>query len=262
MANYYFLNTLFASIELGHPPEEGVLDLLPNVEEQLTSKDLKSLLQLRLYFDIQNLKAYFQKEPLSPFANFQTHELIESYLEHREGFPDFVFKFLDEFDSNEQRIANFADLLRQFFDYIAQVSTGFVRSFFDFERKWRIVMVGFRSKNLNLDVQKQLQFENPYDSVVAQVVAQKDAKSFEPPIEFSELKNIVSRWKQSPKGILKALEQYRFDKIDDLIEGDFFSFDAVAAYLLKLVIVEQWHNLELGEKEGSENLEKILEDIE
>ncbi|MCH1430446.1 MAG: DUF2764 family protein [Chlamydiales bacterium] len=261
MANYYFLSTLFPPLELGHTPQESFASLLPNVIEELNKEDRSYFELLRLYFDIQNLKAYMLQEPLNSFANLSTKEQIQENLEQESFYPNFVFEFFSTWDSDDKRLENYADLLRRFYSYADTTSSQFLSAFFEFERKWRIVMVGFRSKHIQADVQKQLQFEDPYETTVAQVLAQKDAKNFEPPTEFAGLKDLFERWKLSPKGLLKALEQYRLDHISNLAEGELFSFDAIAAYLIKLAIVEQWHQMEQSSQLGSENINKILEEV-
>lgn len=261
MAQYYFLNTLFAPLEFGHPPTLDFKSLIANVQSELSKDDLMRLSLLRSYFDIENLKAFFMQEALSPYGNHEPAKLVADNLENETGYPEFVFEFLREFETSEKRLHHFAKLLTQFFSYAQQQSSGFIQEFFAFEKQWRLVMLGFRSKLLKTSLKTQLQFEDPYDPIVIQIIAQKDAKHFEPPEEFEDLKDLFSRWKHSPRGIFKALEEYRMSKIDQMVEKEIFSFDAVAAYIVKLIIIEKWLDLEKCEKKGFKNLDKILEEV-
>ena len=56
--------------------------------------------------------------------------------------------------------------------------------------------------------------------------------------------------------IHKALCNYRFIKIEKLAEKDFFSIDYVLSYMVRLIIVEKW--LELDKEEGKKILDHLI----
>jgi hypothetical protein len=105
-------------------------------------------------------------------------------------------------------------------------------------------MIGLRAKKLGRDVVKELQFEDFSDPIVAHILAQKDAENYEPPIEYKELKEEIAACGDDPWLRYKVLAEYRFRKIDELVEKPLFSIDWILGYMAKLVIVEQMNELD------------------
>ena len=116
-------------------------------------------------------------------------------------------------------------------------------------------MLGFRAKLIGRDISKELQFEDSSDIIVAQILAQKDAKSFEPPYGYENLRFIFEKYQSEPYKLHKAFCEYRFVKIAELESGSFFSIERILGYMMRLLIVEQW--IELDAQEGKKMIEMI-----
>ena len=102
----------------------------------------------------------------------------------------------------------------------------------------------------------ELQFEEPDDDLVAQLLAQKDSATFEPPVGYEELKGIFDEHGESPMELHKALCEYRFDKVGSFFGVDVFSLDRIIAYLSQLIIVEKW--MELDRKSGLDRVDQLV----
>ncbi|MFQ5728988.1 MAG: DUF2764 family protein, partial [Waddliaceae bacterium] len=139
-----------------------------------------------------------------------------------------------------------------------QLAEDFVQEYLAFEREWRLVLTGFRAKKLGRDVTAELQFEDPYDEVVAQILAQKDAKTYEPPIRYSDLKTLFEEHYGAPMDLYQALCEYRFRKIEAMYGIDVFSIGRILAYLAQLIIVEKW--LDLDKKQGLQVVDAIVKE--
>jgi hypothetical protein len=255
MKDYYFLATILPPLQIGVPPEMSFEEFTHLLEVNLTPKDLAKAKVIRLFYDIQNIRAYWKKEELDPRGNFDEIELEEALLA-REGFPEYVYNFLDQYENNEKKIEHFPGLVAAYFNHEIPRATEFLKEYLIFEREWRLVLAGFRAKQLGRDITKELQFEDPHDDLVAQILAQKDAPQFVAPDGYQDLVVLIQEHADNPLELHKALCEYRFQKIEDRLETDLFSVDRILGYMVELIIAEKW--IELDKQKGIEIAHKIL----
>jgi hypothetical protein len=107
-----------------------------------------------------------------------------------------------------------------------------------------LVLLAIRSKRANRDLVKELQFEDPTDSFVLHILAQKDAEQYEPPFEYKEIKELMLAAGSDPWEQNKAITAYRFQKVEEMVEAEAFSIDTMLSYLVRLMLVEYWHELD------------------
>jgi hypothetical protein len=136
------------------------------------------------------------------------------------------------------KIRNFSGLLAQYFNAEIPKQKGFLRTYLTFERESRLVLVALRAKQLQRDVAKELQFEEPTDFLVAQILAQKDADSYDPPMEYADLKELIASCYNDPWLENRAFAEYRFKKIQEMAERETFSIDQILSYMAQLMIIE------------------------
>jgi hypothetical protein len=89
--------------------------------------------------------------------------------------------------------------------------------------------------------------------LIARILAQKDAKEFEPPKEFEDLKPLFMENSNSPSDLHVAILKYRMEKIEEMEEESPFSIDQILGYVARFLIVDEWfrlspHNLKDSEK--------------
>jgi hypothetical protein len=167
----------------------------------------------------------------------------------RTVLPDYVFEFLDQFEKVTDKIRNFSGLLAIFFNSEIPKHKGFLRCYLSFERESRLVLTSLRCKQLGRDVAKEMQFEEPTDPLVAQILAQKDAESYDPPAAYRELKELIASCYNDPWFENKAFAAYRFKKIGEIAEGKFFSIDQILCYMAQLMTIENL--IELDPERGN-----------
>ncbi len=244
-------------------PALGFEELKIILDTNLTSKDLYRTRKFLSLIDMENLRALWAKEPLDPRGNLNKEQL-EFVLNDQKwpwGDPleDFLIDYLDKYHTDEERVAHFAELMSHFFSYKIETETGFIRDFFAFQRDLRLVMLGFRSKKMDRDVTVELQYEDPSDPIVAQILAQKDTPLYEPPFEYKELRPIFETFSDSPLELHKALVEYQFNHIIELWGGEIFSLDRILNYMARLLLVERW--LELDVQKGINIVDTIEKEI-
>ncbi|SCA63162.1 Uncharacterized protein TC_0583 [Chlamydiales bacterium SCGC AG-110-M15] len=254
MGNYYFLTSLFSPLEIGHPPAMHSEELTDILREDLNTDDWITFCSMRQYLDLENLRNWLKGDPVDPRGNFTAKELEEN-IENETGLPDFVFEFLKTYEELDERLRFFPSLFTRFFDEVLTEEDDFLNHYFTFEREWRLVTVGFRAKLLDRDLSKELQYEDPTDTIVAQILAQKDSPSFEPPYGYENLKAVFETHRAEPFKLHKAFCEYRFDKILEMENNALFSMDRILGHMARLLIVEQW--MELDEQEGNKVIDLI-----
>lgn len=264
MKEYYFLASLLPPLEIGHVPTLGSADLKELLKVNLTPDDLKKTQKLFRFIDLENMRAFWANEPFDPRGNLNREEM-EVALAHEQWSPDESFElylsdYLAAYPTNADRLKHFPLLMSQFFAFEAQEGdTDFLSNYFNFQREMRLVMVGFRAKKLKKDVVHELQYEDPADPIVAQILAQRDAKEFEPPFEYKELRPIFEEFGDSPLDLHKAIYAYEFDQVNELLGSAWFSIDRILSYIVRLRLVERW--LELDFQKGIQIVDKIEKEV-
>ena len=255
MMKYYFLATALPVLQIGMPPEISWEEFQNLLADNLILSDYKKAETMRRFYDIQNIRAFWKGVEIDYHGNLDAVEL-EDALVAREGLPGYVYDYIDQNDSFELRISHFAALLNSYFMVESREADGFFKKYLRFEREWRLVLTGFRAKQLNRNLGIELQFEDPADDLVAQILAQKDSKTYIPPDRYQVLTPLFEEYVNDPLGLFQALCEYRFSRIDEMLEVDLFSIDYVLGYMAKLITVEKW--MELDKQKGEEALNKIL----
>lgn len=244
MAKYYFVGTLLPSLSFDSPPEMSFAKLEVLLHDNLTPRDYEKTLVIRRYYDILNLRSLWLGEELDPKGEL-TPGALEEALISRVGLPDYVYDFVDRHPKIEDRIRHFPFLLANFFQSAENLKDPFLRFYLNFERELRLVMTGFRAKKLGRDLSVELQYENPEEDLIAQLLAQQDAKSYEPPEKYKDLKVLFEKYGDDPLALQKALDEYRFAIIENVVGlEDVFSIDRLLAYLAQFVVIEKWFELD------------------
>ncbi len=248
MRNYYFVVPSLPPLAIGDRPEITFEEFKTRMEVSLSKADLEKTKVLRRFVDICNIRALLMEETVDPRGNLNEKELDEALLGHF-SLPDYVFEFLDQFEKVADKIRNFSGLLAAFFNAEIPRQKGFLRSYLIFERECRLVLLALRAKQLGRDVARELQFEEPTDPFVAQILAQKDSGSYDPPAEYVDLKELIASCYADPWLENKAFAAYRFKKIGEMAEGKLFSIDQILCYMAQLMIIKNL--IELDAERGN-----------
>lgn len=258
MANYYYIGTILPDLKVGQPTDISFKELKERAKDNLTSADYAQMSEIRMLYDILNIRALWLHDPLDPHGNYSENEL-EDALISQIGLPDYVYDFLDSHETLADRLRHFPGLLAKFFSVESVRATGFVKEYMAFERSWRLILTALRSKKLGRDLLVELQYEDVDDPLVAQILSQKDAKSYEPPDEFQPLKVLFDIHHMNPLDLEQALCVYRFNYIDTLVGLDVFSIRRILAFVAQFIIVEKW--FELDKRKGLEIIELIVKEV-
>lgn len=227
------------------------------LRDNLSTSDYAKAVTVRNFYDMLNIRSYLKGEPLDTVGNLDESGMEEA-LATESVLPQYVFDYLNKYESKEGRIAHFPELLTAYFNKEIRAASGSFKVFLQMERDLRLILAAFRAKKLRWDVFKEMRFQDPEDEIVAQILAQKDAMQYEPPEKYEELKSLFFHLQDNPLGLQKALYEYRFRKINQLIGIDLFSLDRILAYMIELILIEKWQHLD--QKKGMEIVENMLKE--
>lgn len=259
MTNYYFATAALPPLTIGEEPEMDYHAFLSLLEENLQESDMEGVRQMLQLIDVYNLRAYWLGEPLDRRGRLREKQFEE--LGHvDQGFPSFLSEFLQANPSQEDRLRYYPQLLAQFFQHFEDCNEGFLKEYFAFERAWRLVSLGFRAKKEGRDLAKELQFEDPNDPLVVQLMAQKDAQSYEPPEGFEGLKSVFEEKADDPLALHKALCDFQLQRLEEMGEPYLFSVEKIYVYQAQLMLVERWMELREQEEQGLAMVESIVKD--
>ena len=256
MGNYYFVAASLPPLVLGEVPEISFEEFASRLELNLSKEDLEKTVVLRRIVDLFNLRALFQGGPIDPRGNFDEKEIDEALLQ-KEGFPEYVYEFLERYETKEERLLHFSQLLTLFFSEEIPKQKGFLKKLLSFEREWRLVILALRCKEAERDVAFEMQFEDFSDPLALQILAQKDVQDFDPPAEYRDLKEIYLSCDFDPWRQHLSIGKYRFAEIEEMVKKPLFSIDWILAYMAQLMIVEHWN--ELSSQKGMTLIEAIKE---
>ncbi len=256
MGQYYYIGTAFPTYSLDSPPDFKFDTVKDWLKTNLTAKDYEKSIVIRRYFDIENIRRLWKGEEFDPYGTMDPNELEEALLT-RAGLADYVYDYLDKYDNKEERIKRFPELIAAYFNDEIPKADGFLKKYLEFERDFRLVMVGFRAKQLGRDVAVELQYEDPIDEVVAQILAQKDSPNYEPPVRYEALKQIFMDNDDNPLELQKSLLEYKLRIYEEMVGLDFFSIDRILAYLIEHIMVEKW--FALSKQKGQDLIENFVQ---
>lgn len=266
MADYYYLASLLPPLAIGHVPPMSFLELKELFAINLNKEDQKKVRKFLTLIDMENLRAFWAHEPHDNRGNYTKAEIEHSLEElawpNGQEFPSYLKDFVEKYKSDKEKVEHFSFLMSDFLKIESEKEEedSFLSRYFAFERDLRLVLVGFRAKKLNRDLYAELQFEDPSEPIIAEILAQKDAPTYEPPFEFKDLKPIFFEFIDSPLELHKALLAYSFNYIEALVANDHFSIDRILGFMARLLLVEKW--LELDMNEGLAIIRKVEGNIQ
>ncbi len=240
--NYYFLAASLPPLVLGERVDLTFDELIARIQMNVGGEDLEKTVVFRRWIDLNNIRSLYLEDTIDSKGNLDEKQLDQALL-LQEDLPEYVFDFLNRFETTEQKLRFFSGIFSTYFQEEISKQKGFLKRYLTFERDWRLVIMAIKAKELRHDLIYELQFEDGKDPFIAHILAQKDAVSYEPPLEFVSLKEKYFSCGPDPWQQFRMISSWRFKQIEELVEEPLFSIDWILAYMARLLIVEQWNEL-------------------
>ncbi|ANG65770.1 DUF2764 family protein [Chlamydia gallinacea] len=252
MTQYCFLSLFLLPQIPESPPVYSFRDLDDFLRLNLSQKDFKHYVILKRFFDFNNFAFFWSGKKITQSYGMVTQENVENLLRLQQWsddceFEDFFKDFLLQYKTSQERLDNFSYLVGEFLAHYRNSSSEFLRTYFTFKQNLRVILAGFRSRVLQLDVSYVLRNEDSSDPIVLQVLMQKDSPHYELPREFADLSSVLEDYGHLPHTLNRTLSLYEFHKIEEMYRDKYFDADAVLAKITTYLLAIH-HNVASVEK--------------
>ena len=257
MTKYYFVGAMLPDLTIGIQPEITFAEFDALLRLNLKNSDYQLTRIYRRYWDIRNVYALWTGDELDPRGNLSERGLGEALLA-TEDLPPYVQDYLIQYETKEERIAHFPELIQVYFREESKKAKGILKEVLRLERELRLTLACFRAKKLGRDIAAEVQLEDPEDPFVAQLLAYKDAKTFEPPERFESLKPIFEAYSDSPMELHQALYEFTFQELNQIVGTELFTIERLIIYMVQLIMAEKW--MELDKKKGLQIVDSFVKE--
>lgn len=260
--NYYYLVAGLPDINLEQNKlSVSVGDFKKELEAHLHPDDYDLVEKLFLPADNRNVLNMLLKN-IQEFddSGKYTFDELEDEIKEPENLPEYLKTFITLFKSNQPLIPDMSwedQLTKLYYDYATQVSNKFLRTWFEFERDIKNILSGLTARRHKMPVENLLVGSN----TITDAIRKSNARDFSLSAEFPFVEKIIQINENAD--LLKrekAIDQLKWNYIDEVNTFNYFSIEVILGFVLKLGMVERW--LKLDKKTGEEMFRKLLKDLE
>lgn len=189
-----------------------------------------------------------------------TFDELEEDIKEPENLPPYLKTFITHFKTNQPFDPEMSwedQLTSLYYDHAVTVNNKFLRNWFIFERDINNILTGLAARLHKFPAETKLIGKN----TVTDAIRKSNARDFgltaefpfvEKLIQINENINLLERE--------KAIDQLKWNYIDDLNTFNYFSIEVVLGFVIKLGMVERW--LKLDKETGEKMFRQLLKDLE
>jgi hypothetical protein len=246
------------------------LDLLADIEEQVTAEDFRLIDCIRLQFDNVNLACLLDSRTaeFDPRGLFSRDTLL-SGIKYPDQLPGYMQQFIEARKDNRVLFAGLTtedQLNWLLFEWLSQHKHPFIREWASFELALRNVLSGINTrKGLEHLDDLGTERERPVQSLVvgrddvAEMVLRSTAPDFGVAPFASWVDRVIAGVNADLLESEKNIDALRWDIIGEMAVFAYFTIDSVIAFLLKLLIVERWKKLDPAQ--GKARLDRLVDEL-
>jgi len=256
---YYFLASSLAELSLdftersdGSPLEA----LMTRLEDELHPQDYDSAKRLFLFNDLKNAVAF--KKMDDPFAEpsyFSREEILDAA-----GGNESLAPYLDTYFENRRAgvrlypdLPEIDELSVLLYEHVDTFTSRFVRDYFTFELNLRNAAIAVNMQQNGFPYQNRLL---PLGGAYEQII-QGAPPDFGLTGDFPFVEKLIKEYRgQDLTAQERAVTEIRWHWLEERIGADFFSSQAIFAYVLRLAEIDRWQRM--SEVAGDEILGELL----
>ncbi|MFP4447911.1 MAG: DUF2764 family protein [Bacteroidales bacterium] len=241
----------------------SMLDFKKNLKYELYDNDYEFVRLIFLPYDNKNLLNYLQEnyKDFDKLANFNP-EILETELDPEERtfvLPQYMYDFVSDYKENKDNrtLKQWENLLTEkYYTHVLSSQNQFIRDWFTFEMNVTNLLTGINCRKFERDPEEEL----IGDSFVTEAIKRSSAKDFGLEVELNYAGNVIQiAEKENLLTREKNIDQFKWDKINELTLFHYFSIEVVLAYILKLKMIYRW--MSLDEKTGREMFERLIDEL-
>jgi hypothetical protein len=260
--NYYYLVAGLPDIVLDQKKLNfRIAEFKEDMRYHLHPDDYRLIELLFLPVDNRNLLNLLLKNNKSfdESGKFNQNEL-EQEIKEPDVTPAYMQKFITAYktDTPVHPELSWEDQLTWlYYDHVKSSSNEFLRDWFEFNLNLKNIVAGFNVRKHKLSGDKYY----IGDSYVVQAVKKSTLKDYGLGNDFEHMEKLISI--QESTNLLereRAMDNLRWDFLDERNTFNYFTIEVLLAYMIKLQIVQRW--LEMDFETGQAMFRKLLDELE
>lgn len=229
------------------------------LKNNLSQASLRKAGSLKLLLDLKNIYSLLAERPFDRRGSI-SKTALKSFLAAEENLPSYVFEFFDSYQTRNEQITNFPQLLSRYFQTEIKAKTRIVAEFLRFEYDMSILSSAYLARFRGIPIEHALKNEDMDNPTVLMLIAQKDGtRPLVFPSEFSDLEKRLTEVESLPFEMMQAFEERRFEYYRGQMNRLPFTLRAILAYMMQLWTVEEFFALQ--DCDTAAWMEKIVEDV-
>lgn len=246
MSNYYFLSASLPTLVLGNKPALSWDNLLTLLQTHLDPSHLHQLGQVRRMIDLDNFILHWKGQPLSPYGFWSKSQLQDNLAVHERAEKP-ISVWLDQYSCETNRI-DLIERLRMELMLHMRKKSNIVGKYYELLWKTEGALLSARMQLLDEQIDSALLAKFKTDPATASVFDSINSSSLWQEPLFAKLLPIFSL--PTPMDQQRALSQWRiwvwqeFLTDSGLLSASHFSFARIVAYLLEMIEVDRFYNLD------------------
>jgi hypothetical protein len=260
--NYYYLVAGLQDITMDiHKLSMGQVEFRKELQTEVHPQDYKLVQILFLPYDNKNLLNIITKkeEEFDERGNFSRDLLEANIKELTDELPEYMNRFITSFKDNEPVFPNMSpenQLTALFYEYALSLDDGFVKEWFRFNRDLNNLLTALVCRRYDIPHEYQI---IGWDDI-SETIRKSHARDFGLTAEIPYMDDLLNIAKEDDiQQREKAVDQLRWNYLDDVTFFEYFTIDKILAFTLKLGMVERW--LALDKDYGSQLFEELLQDL-
>ena len=265
-SNYYTLVAGFREYALDADTKGfDIADILAEVEQSLSAKDWKAVELLYTYYDCENLVARRNGSSAHNALGRLTAEQIAAELECPQLLPEplavvvraYADPECEDAESVDVEAPFSASLFGAYYALCATSASGFLKEWSESDRTLRNVTAALiaRDRMVSLDA------VTVGGGEIVEQLHRSSAADFGLRGELSYIDSLIAAMdEQNMLEKERKIDLIRWSVASELSTFDYFSLDAVLAYLVKVNLVARWTLLDA--KSGRAMLDKLMAELD
>ena len=266
--NYYYLAAGLPDLLIeGNKAAPSMVEGIEELAAQMHPDDAESARLLQAPFDNDNLLAVLEKRDAFDERGRYERGFLEDEVRAPQSLPDYMHVFIEAHRSGNALFPGLSQrdqLNRLFYDALAGHPSEFIRQWFAFDRDLRNVLAALNCRKMgdgggdDNDVYA-LRRVIIGGNEVADTLLRSNAPDFSLGQALPWMERVLSVRDREPVDREKAIDQLRWDMLDELTMFSYFGVETLLAFVIKLGIVERWTRLE--PEAGRERLRQLTEGL-
>ncbi|MBR2333415.1 MAG: DUF2764 family protein [Rikenellaceae bacterium] len=237
-------------------------EIISEIAEQLTDKDLRAVRLLYTFYDIENIIGMRSgRSRFVTLGNFSAEELAAE-MERPEELPAFIQRLLAayarpddvEYDDIDCSVPFEKAIFEAYYAECARSSSGFLREWAEFDKALRNVSAAITARRLDIPVAEVVVGD---DEIIAGLT-KSSAVDFGLKGELPWIDSLLSALADDVNMLDKEhrIDQIRWEHTEEMTAFDYFNIDVVLAYLIRINLVHRWCALDV--ERGREMYKKLV----